>query len=147
MTGWKTGYCVAPLALTAELRKVHQFVAFVAVTPIQLALADFMRAEPHYPAGLAKFYQAKRDLFCRALEGSRFTLTPSAGTYFQVVDYSAITNEPDTAVCDLWTRELGIASIPISVFYQTPPEQQLLRFCFAKNDEVLAQAVEILCRI
>ena len=147
VTGWKTGYCVAPPALTAEFRKVHQFVAFVAVTPIQLALADFMREQPEYPATLANFYQAKRDLFCGALVDSRFTLKPSAGTYFQLLDYGKITGESDTSLCERWTRELGLASIPISVFYQSPPEQHYLRFCFAKSDEVLEQAAEILCKI
>jgi methionine aminotransferase len=147
VTGWKTGYCVAPAALTAELRKVHQFVTFVAVTPIQLALADFMRDQPQYAGSLASFYQAKRDLFCQALAGSRFSLKPSAGTYFQLLDYSDISTEPDSALCERWTGEIGIASIPISVFYQSPPEQHYLRFCFAKSDQVLLQAAEILCKI
>ena len=147
VTGWKTGYCVAPPALTIELRKIHQFVAFVAVTPIQLALADFMRDEPRYPASLANFYQAKRDLFCKALGESRFSLSPSAGTYFQLLDYGEITRESDASLCERWTRELGVASIPISVFYQSPPEQHYLRFCFAKSDQVLEQAAEVLCRI
>jgi len=148
VTGWKTGYCVAPPALTAELRKVHQFVAFVAVTPIQHALADFMRDEPGYPATLGSFYQRKRDIFCEALADSRFAISPSAGTYFQLLDYCAITTESDTVLCERWTKDLGIASIPISVFYQSPPEQEYhLRFCFAKSDEVLLRAAEILCGI
>ncbi len=147
VTGWKTGYCVAPPALTAELRKVHQFVTFVAVTPIQLALADFMRDQPQYAGSLASFYQAKRDLFCQALAGSRFSFKPSAGTYFQLLDYGGISTEPDSALCERWTEEIGIASIPISVFYQSPPEQHYLRFCFAKSDQVLLQAAEILCKI
>ena len=147
VTGWKTGYCVAPPALTRELRKVHQFVSFVAVTPVQLALADFMRDEPAYPATLAAFYQQKRDLFCQALENSRFALAPSAGTYFQLLDYSAISTVADTSLSEQWTRERGIASIPISVFYQQPPQQFLLRFCFAKSDPVLREAAEILCKI
>jgi methionine aminotransferase len=147
VTGWKTGYCVAPAELTAELRKVHQFVAFVAVTPVQLALADFMEAEPNYPATLAAFYQRKRDLFCRALEGSRFSITPSAGTYFQLLDYSAVSADPDTALCEQWTRQYGVASIPISVFYEKPPRQHYLRFCFAKSDAMLAAAAERLCEI
>jgi methionine aminotransferase len=148
VTGWKTGYCVAPPALTAELRKVHQFVSFVAVTPVQLALAQFMRDYPDYPAGLASFYQQKRDLFCNALDASRFTLEPSRGTYFQLLDYSAISKEPDEALCEAWTRKFGVASIPISIFYQQPPQQQyFLRFCFAKSDELLLEAADILCRI
>jgi methionine aminotransferase len=147
VTGWKTGYCVAPPHLTAELRKVHQFVCFVAVTPVQLAVADFMAAEPDYPATLPAFYQGKRDLFCRALQGSRFKVTPSAGTYFQLLDYSAITTEPDAPLAQEWTRRHGIASIPISVFYQAPPAQHYLRFCFAKNDDVLIEAAQRLCEI
>jgi methionine aminotransferase len=147
VTGWKTGYCVAPPVLTAELRKVHQFVCFVAVTPVQLAVADFMAAEPDYPDSLPAFYQAKRDLFCRALEGSRFKLKPSAGTYFQLLDYSAISDAPDRTLAQNWTRDHGIASIPISVFYQEPPEQHYLRFCFAKSDAVLQQAAQRLCAI
>jgi methionine transaminase len=147
VTGWKTGYCVAPPALTAELRKVHQFVSFVAVTPVQLAVADFMREEPDYPASLANFYQRKRDLFCQALQPSRFTLAPSAGTYFQLLDYSAIASTADTVLCEQWTREYAVASIPISVFYQRAPQQQLLRFCFAKQDQVLLEAAQILCGI
>ena len=147
ITGWKTGYCVAPPALMAELRKVHQFVTFVAVTPIQWALADFMAAEPDFAASLASFYQAKRDLFCEALTGSRFQLTPSAGTYFQLLDYSQISSEEDVALAQRYTREQGIASIPISVFCEAPPPGQHLRFCFAKSEEMLLQGADILCKI
>ncbi|MFK8047851.1 MAG: methionine aminotransferase [Halioglobus sp.] len=147
VTGWKTGYCIAPPALTSELRKVHQFVTFVAVTPIQMALADFMRDEPQYPASLAGFYQGKRDLFCSAVSASRFSVTPSAGTFFQMLDYSDISADNDAELSITWTREKGIAAIPISVFYESPPQQHYLRFCFAKSDEVLQQAAEILCKI
>lgn len=147
VTGWKTGYCVAPAALTAELRKVHQFVCFVAVTPVQQALADFMTQEPDYPLGLAASYQRRRDLFCTALADSRFTLRPSSGSYFQLLDYSAISNAPDTVLCEQWTRDVGVASIPVSVFYQQLPSQRLLRFCFAKQDEQLLRAAERLCEI
>lgn len=147
ITGWKTGYCVAPPSLTTELRKVHQFVAFVAVTPVQLALADFMAESPGFAEGLGDFYQAKRDLFCSALEGSRFRLQESAGTYFQLLDYSAISEEVDTALAERLTRERRIASIPVSVFRETPAQECYLRFCFAKTDDVLRQAGEILCGI
>ena len=148
VTGWKTGYCVAPPKLTAELRKVHQFVCFVAVTPVQMALADFMRDAPDYPGSLAAFYQGKRDLFCTLLQGSRFTLRPSSGTYFQLLDYREISALPDTRLCEDWTREHGVASIPISVFYQSPPQDQhYLRFCFAKSDALLRHAAGILCEI
>jgi len=147
VTGWKTGYCIAPPALTAELRKVHQFVCFVAVTPVQQALADFMTQEPDYPLGLAASYQHKRDLFCAALATSRFKVEPSAGSYFQLLDYTAISSVADTVLCEQWTREFGVASIPVSVFYQQPPPQRLLRFCFAKQDQQLLRAAERLCAI
>lgn len=147
VTGWKTGYCVAAPDLTAELRKVHQFVCFVAVTPVQLAVADFLAAEPDYPGTLGAFYQAKRDLFCARLEDSRFELVPSSGTYFQLLDYSALTDLGDETLAEQWTRQYGIASIPISVFYEVPPPLHYLRFCFAKNDDVLITAAETLCAI
>lgn len=147
VTGWKTGYCVAPPALTAELRKVHQYVAFVAVTPVQWALADFMQAQPDYAASLAKFYQRKRDIFCEALKDSRFTFKPSTGSYFQLLDYSAISSDTDVSLAEQWTKQHRVASIPISVFYEQAPEQHYLRFCFAKSDDVLLQAAEVLCRI
>ena len=147
VTGWKTGYCVAPPALTRELRKVHQFVTFVAVTPIQRALAEYMASDPDYPGTLAAFYQAKRNLFCSALETSRFKLTPSAGTYFQLLDYSGISTGPDTQLARGWTIDHKLASIPISVFYENPPSQTYLRFCFAKNDDVLLKAADILCKL
>jgi len=147
VTGWKTGYCVAPAALTAELRKVHQYVAFVAVTPVQQALATFMTTEPDYPATLCASYQARRDLFLMALKDSRFKWTPSPGSYFQLLDYGAISDEPDTVLSERWTREHGVASIPVSVFYESPPNQTVLRFCFAKSDNVLLEAAAILCKI
>jgi methionine aminotransferase len=147
ITGWKTGYCVAPPQLTSELRKVHQFVCFVGVTPIQMGLADFMAAEPNYAAGLAAFYQAKRDLFCELLQDSRFKLQAAQGTYFQLLDYSDISQLADSELAVKLTEENGIASIPLSVFYQSPPQQHLLRFCFAKNDETLRQAAKILSAI
>jgi methionine aminotransferase len=147
VTGWKTGYCVAPPALTGQLRKVHQYVCFVANTPVQMALADFMAAEPGYPATLKDFYQRKRDLFCAALKESRFSFTPSSGSYFQLLDYSSLSDAPDVQLAEDWTRHHGVASIPISVFYQQPPEQHYLRFCFAKSDRVLLEAAERLCRI
>nr|WP_320415567.1 methionine aminotransferase [Candidatus Litorirhabdus singularis] len=147
ITGWKTGYCVAPPALMAELRKVHQFVTFVAVTPVQQALADFMAAEPDYPSTLANFYQAKRDQFCRELEPSRFSLVPSPGTYFQLLDYSAISDELDTEIAVRLTRDVGIASIPISVFCEQSLPAYYLRFCFAKQAGTLTQAAKLLCEI
>ncbi|MFB4252065.1 pyridoxal phosphate-dependent aminotransferase [Pseudomonas idahonensis] len=149
VTGWKTGYVVAPPALSAELRKVHQYVSFCGVTPLQYALADFMAECPEHVEQLPAFYQAKRDLFCDLLSPSRFSFTRVAGTYFQLVDYSQI--RPDLNDVDMatWmTREHGVAAIPVSVFYQQPPQgQRLVRLCFAKREETLRQAAEKLCVI
>lgn len=147
VTGWKTGYCIAPPELTAELRKVHQYVAFVAVTPVQHALADFMESNLDYPATLAVEYQRRRDLFLHELEGSRFTWTPSKGSFFQLLDYSAITDMLDSDLCLHCTREVGVASIPLSPFYREAPESKVLRFCFAKRDEILLEAARRLCTI
>ncbi|MGG5872038.1 pyridoxal phosphate-dependent aminotransferase [Pseudomonas peli] len=149
VTGWKTGYVVAPPALSAELRKVHQYVSFCGVTPLQWALADYMAEHPEHVEELPAFYQAKRDLFCDLLAGSRFTFTRAAGTYFQLVDYSAIRNDlDDVAMAEWLTREHGVAAIPVSVFYQQPPEDlRLVRFCFAKREETLRQAADKLCAI
>ncbi|MCP8351008.1 pyridoxal phosphate-dependent aminotransferase [Pseudomonas sp. FBF18] len=149
VTGWKTGYVIAPPALSAELRKVHQYVNFCGVTPLQWALADFMAEHPEHVEELPAFYQAKRDLFCGLLQGSRFEFKPVAGTYFQLVDYSAIRPDLDDVQMSVWlTREHGVATIPVSVFYQQPiPEQRLVRLCFAKREETLRQAAEKLCAI
>lgn len=149
VTGWKTGYVVAPPALSAELRKVHQFVTFCGITPLQWALADYMTAHPEHVDELPAFYQAKRDLFCDLLAGSRFTFKRTPGTYFQLADYSAIRADLDDVEMSLWlTREHGVATIPVSVFYQTPPAGlRLVRFCFAKREETLRQAAEKLCRV
>jgi methionine aminotransferase len=147
-TGWKIGYAVAPAALTKEFRRVHQFVQFCVVTPMQHALADYLASDPGHYLGLSDFYQARRDRFCTLLETSRFHVRPSAGTYFQLLDYSAITDEPDTEFARRLTREAGVACIPVSVFQAEPPaEQRLLRFCFAKQDQTLVQAAERLCAI
>jgi len=149
VTGWKTGYVVAPARLSAELRKVHQYVNFCGVTPLQHALADFMAQDPGHVERLPAFYQAKRDLLCGLLTSSRFTFTPAQGTYFQLVDYSAIRPDLDDTDMALWlTREHGVATIPISVFYQRPiAGQRLVRLCFAKREETLRQAAERLCAI
>ena len=147
VTGWKVGYCVAPPALSAEFRKVHQYVTFTTITPVQLALADFLAECPEHHLELPAFYQAKRDLLASLLADSRFTFTPSAGTYFQLVDYSAITDEADVDLVRRLTIDHGIAAIPVSVFYETPPAQRVLRLCFAKDDATLEQAAERLCAI
>ena len=149
VTGWKTGYVVAPPLLSAELRKVHQYVSFCGVTPLQWALADFMAEHPEHVEELPAFYQAKRDLFCDLLKDSRFSFSRAAGTYFQLVDYSAIRDDlDDLAMAEWLTREHGVAAIPVSVFYQLPPRDlRLVRFCFAKREETLAQAAEKLCAV
>ncbi|MWV16610.1 aminotransferase class I/II-fold pyridoxal phosphate-dependent enzyme [Pseudomonas sp. L-22-4S-12] len=149
VTGWKTGYVVAPPALSAELRKVHQYVSFCGVTPLQWALADFMAEHPEHVSELPAFYQVKRDLFCDLLSGSRFAFTRTAGTYFQLADYSAIRPElDDVAMAEWLTREHGVAAIPVSVFYQQPPaDLRLVRFCFAKREDTLRQAADKLCAV
>lgn len=149
VTGWKTGYVVAPPALSAELRKVHQYVSFCGVTPLQYALADFMAEHPEHVQELPAFYQAKRDLFCDLLSASRFSFNRVSGTYFQLVDYSQIRPDLNDVDMAIWmTREHGVAAIPVSVFYQQPPQgQRLVRLCFAKREETLRQAAEKLCVI
>ena len=147
-TGWKIGYCVAPPNLTRELRRVHQYVTFCSNTPVQLGLSDFMAEDPEFALRLGTFYQRKRDLFCQLLANSRFRFTPAGGTYFQLLDYSAISDEHDEDLAQRLTIEHGIASIPVSVFQAEPaPDQRLLRFCFAKDDDTLHRAAEILCRL
>ena len=149
VTGWKTGYCVAAPALMAVFRQVYQFTNFCGVTPVQMALANFMAAHPEHIAELPHFYQAKRDLFNAGIQHSRFQFTPSPGTYFQNLDYSAIRPDlDDSAMCQYLAEQHGIVAIPVSVFYQTPPEDlRLIRFCFAKKDETLHRAGEILSRV
>jgi methionine aminotransferase len=142
-TGWKTGYCVAPQNLMIEVRKVHQFVTFAANTAVQHAVAKFYAGDTEHLNGLAGFYQQKRDLFCAGINNTKFTQSPSAGTYFQLVDYSAISNLTDTEFCNAITK-LGVAAIPLSPFYENPPEHRLARFCFAKNDETLQRALRLL---
>lgn len=145
-TGWKTGYVVAPPLLTREIRKVHQYLTFSSHTPTQLALADYLQDAAHYEQ-LPAFYQHKRDTFLKLMEGSRFRPVPCSGTYFQLFSYAAITDKPDTEMAEWLTKEHGVASIPISVFYAEGQDQQLLRFCFAKNEKTLQQAANILCKI
>ena len=139
VTGWKVGYVVAPRGLTEEFRKVHQFVTFATITPVQHALAEFVSARRGYPE-LAAFYQRKRDLFLELIDGSRFKPLPSRGTYFQLLDYSGISQEADMDFALRLTREHGVASIPTSAFLYKEPPPLALRFCFAKKDETLRAA-------
>jgi len=145
-TGWKVGYCVAPPVLTQEFRKIHQYLTFSTVTPIQYALADYLDNTGHY-LNLPDFYAQKRDLFCRLVAGSRFTLVPSAGTYFQLLNYKSITDEPDQAFATRLTKEIGVAAIPVSVFYHNQQDHKVLRFCFAKNEATLQEAARRLCAL
>lgn len=146
-TGWKIGYCVAPAALSAEFRKTHQWNTFATCTPMQLALADYMQATPGHYAALSEFYEGKRDRFCELLAGSRFTYRPAAGTFFQVLEFGEISDEGDVEFARRLTRDIGVASIPLSVFCESPGNDRLLRFCFAKSDETLERAAEKLCRL
>jgi len=146
-TGWKIGYCVAPPELTAEFRKVHQFNVFAVNTPIQYALADYM-ANPSTYLSLPGFYQQKRDFFLQAMQGSRLRPLPCEGTYFQLVDYSAVSDEADVQFVRSLITDVGVAAIPVSVFYSgQAPGDRVIRLCFAKTEETLKQAGELLKKI
>jgi methionine aminotransferase len=146
VTGWKVGWALAPRELMAEFRKVHQFVVFTANTPVQLGLADFM-ADPGHWQGLSAFYARKRDRFRDGLRATRLAPLPCAGTYFQLASYAGITDEPDTVLAERLTREIGVASIPVSAFHADGRQDRVLRFCFAKSDETLDRACERLARL
>ncbi|MDR4988669.1 MAG: methionine aminotransferase [Bacteroidales bacterium] len=145
-TGWKTGYCVAPALLMKEFRKVHQFMVFCSNTPVQYALAEFLQ-DPSSYEGLGPFYQTKRDFFIDAVKGSRFKCTPAGGTYFQLLDYSAISNDNEMKFAEWLCREHKVAGVPVSPFYNKQHNNYLLRFCFAKSEETLEKAGNILCSI
>jgi methionine transaminase len=141
VTGWKVGFVAAPAALMAEFRKVHQFNVFTVNTPVQHGLAAYMSdAQPYLD--LPAFYERKRDLFRAGLANTRFRLLPSQGSYFQCVDYSAISDASEADFCRWLTTEIGVAAIPLSAFYEVPFEQKLARFCFAKKDETLELALQ-----
>ncbi len=142
-TGWKIGYAMAPKELMKEFNKVHQFVTFAVNNPIQKGLAEYLKTPDHYLEVTALF-QRKRDLFIEAITGSRFTFSPAQGTYFQLLDFSNITDEKDIDFAKRLTREKKIASIPISGFYQNENQDSMLRFCFAKQDDTLLKAAEII---
>jgi len=145
-TGWKIGYCLAPAELMKEFRKTHQYNVFAVNRPMQKAFADYLDHEEAY-MDLGKFYQEKRDFFNQLIEGSRFSIRPSEGTYFQLLGYDQISDERDTDFAVRLTKEHKIASIPISVFYNQDLDPKVLRFCFAKQNSTLEQAAEILNRI
>ncbi|WP_405208604.1 methionine aminotransferase [Aquimarina sp. LLG6339-5] len=145
-TGWKMGYCLAPKDLMEEFRKVHQFNVFCSSHPMQYALAEYLKTSENYMS-LPNFYQEKRDLFLSLIKDSRFSYIPAAGTYFQILDYTNITDEEDVAFAERLTKEYKIASIPVSVFNLNNQDDKVLRFCFAKTDDTLKSAAEILCSI
>jgi len=142
-TGWKMGYCLGPEKLMREFRKIHQFNVFSVNTPIQYAIAEYLQKKENY-LYLGSMYQAKRDRFLNAIAGSRFKPIPCSGTYFQLLNYSAISKESDVKFAEILAKEHGIASIPVSVFYNNPLDDKVLRFCFAKGDDTIDQAAAIL---
>lgn len=146
-TGWRVGYAVARADITQEIRRVHQFNTFSIASPLQHAIADFLRTVPEHSGSLARFYQRKRDLFLECLRGSRFSWKPAAGSYFQLLDFSAIADVSDVEFAERVLLEAKVASIPITPFYANPPPSRMLRFCFAKNDATLEQAAERLCAL
>jgi|TARA_B100000315_G_scaffold59184_1_gene53678 methionine aminotransferase len=143
-TGWKIAYCISSKSLTEEFRKVHQFVTFTTSSFVQYGIAEFMSECPEHAEELPLFYEKKRDTFCELVSDSRFTFAPSRGTYFQLLDYSEISDKPDTEFANELTREKGVAAIPLAPFYEQPPDTRILRFCFCKDDSTLEQAAEIL---
>lgn len=147
MTGWKVGYCVAPAAISAELRKVHQYLTFSVNTPAQLAIADMLREAPEHYRELPAFYRERRDLFIEALRPSRLEILPCEGTYFLLADYSAISDLDDFSFCRWLTTEIGVAAIPLSVFCADPFPHKLIRLCFAKQPATLLAAAARLCQL
>ncbi len=145
-TGWKTGYTVAPEFLTTEIRKAHQFITFTVNTPVQLALAEYL-ADPEHYRHLGKFFQQKRDFFLGQIKGSSFEPLPCFGSYFQLLSYKSISDRSDTDMAVWLTQEHKVASIPVSVFYKDKSDHRLLRFCFAKREETLKRAGEILRKL
>lgn len=152
-TGWKMGYCVAPEVLTAEFRKIHQYVTFCSFTPAQFAITEMLKTHPQHIDALSGFYQQKRDVLVEALKNSRFKVLPSKGTYFLLLDYAEVSDLNDVEFCHWLTQEIGVAAIPLSPFYQAEildayhRKHQVVRLCFAKNNDTLLKAAEILCRL
>jgi len=152
-TGWKMGYCVAPKAMTAEFRKIHQYVTFCSFTPAQFAITEMLKSHPAHIDELGAFYQRKRDVLVDALNTSRFNVLPAKGTYFVLLDYSDVSDLKDTDFCHWLTKEIGVAAIPLSPFYQADAlveyhrRHKVVRLCFAKDDETLLQAAELLCQL
>ena len=146
VTGWKTGFCMAPAKLMAEFRKIHQNVVFAGNRPMQTAIAQYMQDEKNY-LNLSKLYQKKRDYFLKLMKASRFEAIPSYGTYFQLFKYDQISDESEMDFSMRLTKDHRVAVIPLSYFYRDGHDKKVLRFCFAKTDETLQQAAELLCKI
>lgn len=146
-TGWKMGYCIAPAELAVEFRKIHQYVTFSSFTPAQHALADMLEQQGEHVDELSEFYQQKRDVLINALKESRFTILPSEGTYFLLLDYSDVSDLNDVEFCHWLVEQASVAAIPLSVFYEKPCNDKVIRLCFAKNEATLIQAAEILCQL
>jgi methionine aminotransferase len=146
-TGWKVGYAVAPPSLSAEFRKVHQYLTFCTFHPAQVAFAEFLASTPEHYLELPAFYQSKRDRFRQLLASSRLRLLDVPGGYFQLVDYSAIRDEDDVAFCEWLVKEGGVAAIPLTPFYEKAPGTRLVRLCFAKSDATMDAAAERLCKL
>jgi len=145
-TGWKTGYCVAPKKLMKEIRKIHELTVFSVNHPMQIAYAEYLKNPKNY-LELSKFYQTKRDLFLNLIKDSKFSYTPSKGTYYQLLNFSGITDENDVHFAERLVKQYGLASIPVSVFNINEKDNSQLRFCFAKTDDTLEKAAEILCKL
>ncbi len=145
-TGWKTGFVLAPENLMKEFRKIHQFMVFAVNTPMQHAMAEYLEDSGHYK-NLGNFFQEKRDFFVSGLKDSRFKILPSYGTYFQLLDYSGISDEPEVEFATRLIKEYRIAGVPVSSFYHDAKDNKTIRFCFAKENTTLEKAIEILCRI
>jgi methionine aminotransferase len=141
VTGWKIGYCIAPKALSTEFRKVHQYLTFSTVTPIQYALAEYLKDSEKY-LGLPAFYQKKRDLFLEGLAQTSLKFQPSQGSFFQLASYGHLSTKSDVQIAEQMTRKLKVACIPVSVFYSDKKDLQVLRFCFAKEDAELKEALD-----
>ena len=146
-TGWKMGYCIAPKNLTAEFRKIHQFVTFCSSTPFQAGITSMLAEMPDHVDQLSAFYQHKRDVLQKALTGSRFEVLPSSGTYFLLVDYTNISELNDLEFCYWMAKEIGVVAIPLSPFYEQPNQSRIVRLCFAKNDNTLVEAGKRMCRL
>ena len=141
------GYCIAPAPLATEFRKIHQYVTFSSFTPAQHALADMLEQQGEHVDELSNFYQQKRDLLAQHLSDSRFNILPSQGTYFLLLDYSEVSDLNDVDFCHWLVEQAGVAAIPLSVFYKQPSNDKVIRLCFAKNDETLIEAAQILCQL